>query len=274
MMTASQVTARAAGPSSQPPHRLLQAVVVALALGAGVLSAHRRGQRVQHRGHDGRALGGQVTGHQAGAVKRGLQAEGAVLEAAVVVIVILGRAGADLGGQAGQVPLVGACPGRGKQDLIGGLTALLGELVGPTAQLAGQRLAHDGPFSQRGEYLGVRHRPAGPADVACRRAFCDPGLVDQPGADGVVRVGRVALGGGERAQDLGPGRGEHGLDMLQAPQALGLHLSRHSDRIDSEEGTQPGPRSRQRLSCADGRRCGVGLAHLEGHPRSGCWLFV
>jgi hypothetical protein len=104
-----------------------------LALRAGVLGAQRRGQRVQHGAHYGRAFRGQVAGHHAGAVEGGLQAERAVLEAPVIVLVVVRGAGADLGSQTGQVPLVGAGPGRGQEDLIGGLTALKGEFVGPAA---------------------------------------------------------------------------------------------------------------------------------------------
>ena len=130
--------------------------MVALLAGAGVLGAHRRGQRLQHRGGDGGALRGQVPGDDPGAGERGLHPELPVLERGLRVIGVLGQGpGVDLGGQRGQVFLAGPGPGRGEQDVIGGRAALPRQLAGPAADDPGHRLGHRGALGQR------QRRPAG-----------------------------------------------------------------------------------------------------------------
>ena len=127
---------RLPGPLGQQPaghqaaHRFLQAVVVALLPGPGVLGSHRRRQRLQHRGDHGGALGRQVAGDDARTLEGGLDTELAVLEVRLRVVLRVGEgAGVDLRGQGGQVLPPGARLGRGDQDLIGGAGTPRGTLL-------------------------------------------------------------------------------------------------------------------------------------------------
>ena len=71
----------------QRPHRLGQRVVVPLPLGPVVLLPGRRGQRVQHRGDRGGALGGQVAVQDPGPADRGGQLHLAVRELPARVLI-------------------------------------------------------------------------------------------------------------------------------------------------------------------------------------------
>ena len=71
----------------QPAHRLGQRVVVPLALGPVILFARRGTQRVQHRGHRGGALGGQVAVQDPGPAEGGGQLHLAVGEVPAGVLI-------------------------------------------------------------------------------------------------------------------------------------------------------------------------------------------
>jgi hypothetical protein len=105
----------------------LQRVVIPLLMGPGILPAGRSRQRIQDRGDDSGALGGQVAGHDPGAFEGGLHGDGPVVEPVTGVVVGRGGPGVDLRGQLGRVPLVGAGPGGRDQDLIRGGPAVPGQ---------------------------------------------------------------------------------------------------------------------------------------------------
>ena len=252
---------RLPGPLRQQPtghqaaHRVLQRVMVTLVFRPGVLRTGRRGQGVQHRGDHRGAFGGEVPGDHPRAAERGLEPDLPVLEAGqqVVVLLVLGQGpGVDLGGQGGQVALAGPGPGRGNQDAVGGVAAAGGESVGPAADQPGHRLGQGGSFGQRREDLGVGGGAAGPAQVTAGGAFGDAGAVDQPRGGAVVRVGGVALGGGERGQDPGPGRGGDRIGLLQGLQAFGLGLGGQGGGVGGGQVAEPVQDHVERLLGAGG----------------------
>ena len=184
----------------------------------------------------------------------------AVLEGRLRVILVLReRPGVDLGGQAGQVLLAGAGPGGGDQDVIGGLAAPGGKLVGPGADGQGHRLGQHDPLGQRSEHLRVGQGAAGPADVAAGRAFGDAGVVDQPGGGAVAGVVAVAPPGGERGEDPGPGRGAHRAALLQGLQASGLGAGGQGGGVQGGQLAQP---VQEHLYCIAGIG---GSGHLDPH---------
>ncbi len=97
--------------------------MIALLAGPGVLRAHRRGQRLQHRGHHRRALRRQVPRDDPGTAERGLDRDLAVLERLVrpaIVAAVRERPGVHLRGQLNQAGQVRAGVSRGHQDRIRG----------------------------------------------------------------------------------------------------------------------------------------------------------
>ena len=200
----------------QPAHRLLEGVVVALLLRAGVLGPGRRRQRLQHRAHHRGALRGQVPGQHPRTLERGLQPDGPVLQRPVRILI--GQVGpgplVHLGDQRGQVRQ--PQPGRRRRDqqLVGLLPVLLRQLVRPRADRPAVRLG-DLPGGQRRQHPGVRGSPAGPGGVVRRRAAGDPGPVHQPGPHAVIRVRPVPLADGERGQEASPRRGGDRIGLLE-----------------------------------------------------------
>ena len=266
---------RLAGPlgeqaaGDQAAHRVLERIVVALFAGPGVLGPGRGRQGLQHRGHHRRALRRQVPGDHACPVEGGLHPELAVLEAQLRVIVLLVRQGpgVDLRSQGGQVVLVGPVPRRGHQDLIGGLAAGSGQLVGPLADDPGHRLGQHGPFGQRHDHQRVCQYAAGPAQVPAGRALGHLRAVDQPGSRAVVRVVGVTLPGGERGQDPGPRRGGDRVGLLQALQALGLGLGGQGGGVGGGQVAQAGQDHIRRLGGA-GRSGDIHLVLTSPFQRS------
>ncbi len=249
----------------QPPHRVLQRVMVALAVGAVVVGAAGGGQRVQHRGQDRGALRAQIPGHHPGAAERGLQPDRPVLEPRPVFIRRAGL-GVHLRGQLGQVPQAQPARRGPDQDRVGGVAAVLREPAGPAADGPCPGLG-EVPGGQRGQDAGVGPGPAGPAGVTGRGGPGDAGPVDQPGPGTVVPVLVMALAGGERGQNRGPGGAGPGVGPLQGGQALGLHLSRHLRRIRGRQESQPGADHLQCLSRVGGRR---NRTHDDRHLLPGC----
>jgi hypothetical protein len=94
--------------------------------------------------------------------------------------------------------------------------------------------------SQRRCDLRVREHAAGPAQVAASRALGHPGAVDQPRGGTVVGVFGVALPGGERAQEPGPGGSGDGVGLLEGVQALGLRLGGERGGVGSGQVAQAG----------------------------------
>ena len=193
----------------QPAHRLGERVVVPLALGPVVFLAGRGGQRVQHRGHRGGALGGQVAVQDAGAADRGGQLHLAVGELPLRILIGEVPAGAHvhLGEQARQVRQPQPAGEGGQQLLITRVAVLLRELAGPQADRPRRRFG-DLPGGQRRQHPRMRGGPLGPRGVPDGGAAGDPGAVDQPGHRAVVPVPGVPLPGGERGQEPGPRRGQ------------------------------------------------------------------
>ena len=251
----------------QPPHRVLESIVVPLRVAAVIFRAAGRGQRVQHRVQHRGALRGEVRRHHPGAAERGLQPHGAVLEPRPVLIGGTGAGpGLDLGGQLGQVSQAQPAGGGADQDRVGVIPAVFGEAVTPQADSTGPGPG-EVPGGQRGQDAGVGPGPAGPAGVLGRGGPGHAGAVDQPGPGTVVPVLVMTLGSGERAQDRGPGRRSHRIGPLQRGQALGLHLGRHLRRIRGSQEPQPGADHLECLGRVGGRRNGT---HFDRHLPPGC----
>ncbi len=170
-----------------------------------------------------------------GAAQRAHQPQRPVLER--VLLILIGQAGpgplVHLGEQPGQVQPGG---GRIAQDLIRVLPPARGQLVRPPAQRPRHRF-RDLPRRQRRRHPRVRLRPADPHGVRDGRAPGHAGPADQPGPRAVVRVGRVALPGAERAQDRGPRRGQDRAGLLRA---AGLLPGRQRGRVGGGGVVQPG----------------------------------
>jgi hypothetical protein len=104
----------------------------------------------------------------------------------------------------------------------------------------------------------MRRGAAGPAHMTAGRARGDPGVVDQPGGGAVVRVGGVAVPGGERGQDPGPRGGGDRVAVLQRLQAFSLGVGGQRGGVQGGQVPQPGQDHVRRLG--GGR--GSGDAHL------------
>jgi len=148
---------------SELAHGLVQRIVVALGVGPGVLRAGRGGQGVQHLGHYRGALRGQVATHNSRAAEGGLQPYRAVVEFAVRIAVgsIGPGPGGHLASQFSQASQVHPGPRSADQDRVGGITAVLRELVGPLAHGASERLRYL-PLGQRLHDQGVGGGTADP----------------------------------------------------------------------------------------------------------------
>ena len=263
--------------ADQPQHCLLQRVVAALRLAPDILRPGRRGQRIQHRAHDGRALRGQVPGQHPGAAERGLHPDGPVRERLILLLagallrvpvlvldLVFGEgAGVDLPGQPGQVRHIRAARRRPQQDRIRVFPALLGQLVRPAADGPRDRL-RDLPGGQRRGDLRMRGSPLHPRGVPDGGALGDLGLVDQPRPRAVIRIRGVPLPGGERGQDRGPRRRPHRGDLLQHLQAVCLGLRRHRGSVRGSQVAKPGAHHVHRL--ASRSRPGT---HLGSPPSEG-----
>jgi hypothetical protein len=184
----------------QPAHRLLERIVIPLLLGPVIFGVGRGGQRVQHRCDGLSALGRQVAVQDAGALERGDQPHGPVVEDLAGVLV--GGCGpgllVDLPVQLGQVLQAHAGQGRRDEFVVREIALVLREPVGPLAQDPGHRLRQV-PGRQRRQNPRVVSGPPHPRGVGHRRALGHPGLVDQPGPRAVIGVRRVTLAGAERA---------------------------------------------------------------------------
>ena len=241
----------------QSPHRFLQSIVVPLLLCAGVLGPRRSRQCVQHLADHRRALRGQVPVENARALEGCLQPHPAIGEVAARVLIRQVGPGplVHLREQCRQVrqPQPG---GRGlHQQLIGLVAELLRQLVGPLANgpPPGFRQL---PGGQRGDHRRMRCVPVRPRGVAGGGAAGDPGLVHQPGPGAVVRVRGVALPGGERGQERGPGGGSDPVGAFQPAQAVGLGLGGQLGRVRGGEVAQRGAGHVDRLADAgEGRGC-------------------
>ena len=188
-----------------------------------------------------------------GAAERGLDPDLAVLEPGLRVILGVRQGpGVDLRGERGEVFPAGPGPGGGDQDLIGGGPARLGELTGPLADDPGHRLGHDSTLGQRRHDLRVGDGTAGPAQMTAGGALGHLRPVNQPRRRAVVRVGRIALAGGERGQVPGPGRGADRVGLLEALQALSLGLGGQRGRVRGGQVPQPGEDLVHRLGSAGG----------------------
>ena len=133
-----------AAAGDQPAASLLQGVVVALPLGPGVLRPGLLAQGVQHGLHGFGAAGGQVAVEPPGPAQGGLQPELPVLEPVIPVAVGLGEPAAHLLGQPGQVGEFGAAGRGAEQDLVGVAAGVLGQQVGPVADLPAPRTRRSG----------------------------------------------------------------------------------------------------------------------------------
>jgi len=244
-----QVTGR------QPLHRLAERVVIPLLMAPGIFRPGRGGQRVQHRPDDRRAFRAEITGQDPGAAERGLQPHRAVVE--VPGRVLIGKAGpgplVHLPGELGQVPQPHPGGRRGEQDLLGRLTGVFGQLVGPLADGPAVGFG-DLPGGHRGQHQAVPDRAAGPRGVRRGRAPGDLRVVHQPGPRAVVRVRTVALGRGEPGQDGGPCRGQDRVGLLQPAQVPGLLVGGHRGGVGGSQVAQPRVHHVQRLvGAAEGR---------------------
>ena len=156
--------------SGQPPHRLLERVVVPLILGPRVLGPGRGGQRVQHPAHHLRALRREVPVHDSRPAERGGQFQATVIEVPVRVLV----------GQVPSSPLVHLPEQRGQllqpqlrssgrqENLVGVVPVLLRELAGPQADQPAYRLG-DLPGRQGRDVPGGGWRSVWPRRCARRR---------------------------------------------------------------------------------------------------------
>ena len=147
----------------QPAHRLRQRVVVPLALRPVILVPGRGGQRVQHRGDRGGALGGQVAVQDPGPADRGGQLHLPVREVPARVLIRQVPAGPHihLREQAGQVRQAQAAREGGQQLLIRRVPVLQGELVRPQADQPPGGLG-DLPGAQRRDHPRMRRGPPDP----------------------------------------------------------------------------------------------------------------
>ena len=226
--------------------------MVTLLVAAGIVRVGRGGQRVQHRADHLRALRRQVPVQHPGALERGLQLERPVLEVLVIGVLIRDWGpgpGVDLRGQPGQPRQVQPPARRCQEDLLCGRAAVLREPGGPGADHPGVRFG-DGPGGQRLRDQRVLGGAPDPGGVRDGGALGDPGLVDQPGGGAVVAVVAVALPGGERAQQRGPGGGADRVGLLQGQQAPGLFLGGQLGGIRRGQERQPGPDHRGGLGRA------------------------
>ena len=228
--------------------------MVSLGMAAGVLGAGRSRQRVQHRTDDRGTLRGEVAVQDSRTLERGLQPDGAILERPGRILVRQVGSGplVHLRGQPGQIPQVHPGLSGGQQDRVGGRTAVLGQLVGPLADRAAVGLRQ--VLGQCRHHPRMRHHPLSPRGMRHRDDLGDPGLVNQPGPRAVIRVGRVPLVGGERAQDRGPGGCHDRVGPLHHLQGLGLGLGGHPGRVGGGHEPQPGLNGRHRVGHAGKRR--------------------
>ena len=255
----------------QPAHRFLERVVVPLPLGPVVFLPGRGGQRVQHGGDRGGALGGQVPVHDPGAADGGGQLHLPVRELPARILIRQVPAGPHehLREQARQIRQPQASGEGGEQLLVAQVPVIAGELVGPQADHPRHRFG-DLPGGQRGQYPRVGGGPLGPRAVPDGGAAGDPGPVDQPGHRAVVPVPGMALPGGERGQEPGPRRRRNRVVLLQLGQAFGLGGGGQLGGVGGGEVAQPGADHVQRLTDTGKSR---GSAH-RGHLPAGagrCW---
>ena len=138
---------------------------MALPLGPGVFRPGFLAQSVQHGLHRFGAAGSQVAVESPGAAQGGLEPELPVLEPVIPVTVGLGEAAPHLLGQPGQVGQFGAAGRGGEQDLVGVVAGVLGQLVGPVADLPRPRRG-DPAVGQRVGDGGVGAEPPHPPDRA------------------------------------------------------------------------------------------------------------
>ena len=153
----------------QPPARLLEGVVLTLALAAQILRPGPLAQRVQHRAQRRRAAGGQVPVEAPGATEGGLQPHPPVREPVTVIVVGLGQPAPHLLRQRAQVGQRGPGRGRAEQDLVRVPPVLLGQQIGPVADLPRPR-RRQRPGGQRPGHRRMRRQPPRPPHRRARRA--------------------------------------------------------------------------------------------------------
>ena len=153
----------------QPPARLLQRVVLALALGPQILRARPLAQRVQHRLQRRGALRGQVPVQLPGAAEGGVQPHPPVREPVIAVVVGPAQPAPHLLGQRAQVgQRPRRRPPRASRIYIRVRRVLLGQQVGPVADLPRPR-RRELPGGQRPADRRMRRQPAHPAHRPRRR---------------------------------------------------------------------------------------------------------
>ena len=236
----------------QPPAGVFEGVVQPLALGPLILRAAPLPQSIQHRRHRRGALRGQVRVQLPRALERRVQPQRPASEAVVAVGVGTGALPADLLGQLAQITKLGAAGRRAQQEHIRIPADVLGQLVGPVANLPRPRLG-DLPGTQRIADRAVACQAVHPAQRTIRGAAGDAGLPLQPRPRRSLAIVFAPALGAERRQHPGPGRGVHRRCPFQPAQAVRLHGRRHRRDVGSGQPAQPGRHHRHRLG-GGGRR--------------------